>query len=352
MASINSYNGSFGAILAGLESTEGTAVSLTAASNSLPVFQATPTIDLGFSMENPALEDMYGTKYLGQVTVAKCTWSMEMPIYGDGETAPASGILKIPRYVSQILASAFDVDTSPTSQIDLTPKINTTTNNANCSFTLAGYFGLKGAPAGGTKLKALIAGCKIGKATFTLKSDGLHRLKLEGLGVYNSNWTDSADDLSGNNWDAAANQFIRGTGQGLTLNPGSGAVTANVTQTEISIDFGADYILTDGALSAVGVGGIGYAKRDVTFTIDPIWAPTSSYNIYSQALAGGSFAIASATAYPAAYSATAGYGFKVAAPYVQFAGSTPDRGVAVRQKLSGMAVKSAESDNPVTLTLI
>lgn len=345
MASINSYNGSFGAILAQLEATEGTAETLTKV-DAIPVFQATPTIDLGFSMENPALEDMYGTKYLGQVTVAKCTWSLEMPIYGDGEAS--AGVLNVPRYVSQILASAFNVVTSPASQIDLIPKINTTTNNANCSFTLAGYFGLKGAPAGGAKLKALIAGCKIGKATFTLKSDGLHRLKLDGLGVYNSNWTDSTDDLSGNNWDVAANQFIRGTGQGLTL----GGVDANVTQTEIAIDFGADYILTDGALSTLGVGGIGYAKRDVTFTIDPIWAPTSSYNIYSTALSGGSFAIASATAYPAAFSSTAGYGFKVAAPYVQFAGSSPDRGVAVRQKLTGMAVKSAESDNPVTLTLI
>lgn len=349
MASINSYNGSFGAILAQLEATEGTAETLTKA-DAIPVFQATPTIDLGFSMENPALEDMYGTKYLGQVTIAKCTWSLEMPIYGTGEFS--AGVLNIPRYVSQILASAFDVDNTPSTQIDLTPKINTTTNNANCSFTLAGYFGLKGTPAGGAKLKALIAGCKISKATFTLKSDGLHRLKLEGLGVYNSNWSDSTDDLSGDNWDVAANQFIRGTGQGLTLNPGAGAVTANVTSTEISIDFGADYILTDGALSTLGVGGIGYSKRDVTFTIDPIWAPTSSYNIYSQALAGGSFSIASATAYPAAYSATAGYGFKVFSPLVQFAGSSPDRGVAVRQKLTGMAVKAQESDIPVTLTLI
>lgn len=345
MASINSYNGSFGSILAKIEAAEGTAETPTAAANTIPVFQATPTIDLGFSMENPALEDMSGTKYLGQVTVAKCSWSMEMPIYGDGVSG---GAVNIPRYVSQILATAFEVDTSPTSQIDLRPLITTATNNANCSFTLVGYFGLKGAPAGGAKLKALIAGCKIGKATFTLKSDGLHRLKLEGLGVYNSNWSDSTDDLSGNNWDSAANQFIRGTGQGLTL----GGIDANVTSTEISIDFGADYILTDSALNAVGVGGIGYTKRDITFTIDPIWAPTSSYNIYSTALAGGSFAIASATAYPAAFSATAGYGFKVAAPFVQFAGSTPDRGVAVRQKLSGMAVKSVENTDPLTLTII
>jgi hypothetical protein len=349
MASINSYNGSFGAILAQLEAVEGTAETLTKA-DAIPVFQATPTIDLGFSMENPALEDMYGTKYLGQVTVAKCTWAMEMPIYGDGESAP--GTLRIPRYVSQILATAFEVDTTPATQIDLTPKINTTTNNTNCSFTLAGFFGLKGAPAGGTKLRAQIVGCKIGKATFTLKSDGLHRLKLEGLGVYNSNWSDSAEDLSGNNWDVAANQFVRGTGQGLTLNDGTGAEAANVTSTEIAIDFGADYILTDGALSAVGVGGIGYTKRDITFTIDPIWAPTASYNIYSQALAGGSFAIASAIAYPAAFSSVAGYGFKVAAPFVQFAGSTPDRGVAVRQKLTGMAVKADEDQIPLTLTII
>ena len=349
MASINSYNGSFGAILAQLEAVEGTAETLTKV-DAIPVFQATPTIDLGFSMENPALEDMYGTKYLGQVTVAKCSWSMEMPIYGDGEAS--ANVLNIPRYVSQILATAFDVDISPLTQIDLTPKINTTTNNVNCSFTLAGFFGLKGAPAGGAKLRALISGCKIGKATFTLKSDGLHRLKLEGLGVYNSNWSDSTEDLSGNNWDVAANQFVRGTGQGLTLDAGAGAVLANVTSTEISIDFGADYILTDGALSTVGVGGIGYTKRDINFTIDPIWAPTASYNIYSQALAGGSFAIASATAYPAAYSATAGYGFKVAAPFVQFAGSTPDRGVAVRQKLTGMAVKSVENTEPLTLTII
>lgn len=346
MASINSYNGSFGSILAKIEAAEGTAETPTAASNTIPVFQATPTIDLGFSMENPALEDMSGTKYLGQVTVAKCSWSMEMPIYGDGEAS--SGVLNVPRYVSQILATAFEVDTSPTSQIDLRPLITTATNNANCSFTLVGYFGLKGSPAGGAKLKALIAGCKIGKATFTLKSDGLHRLKLEGLGVYNSNWSNSTDNLSGNNWDSAANQFIRGTGQGLTL----GGIDANVTSTEIAIDFGADYILTDGALSTVGVGGIGYTKRDITFTIDPIWAPTSSYDIYSTALAGGSFAIASATAYPAAFSATAGYGFKVAAPFVQFAGSTPDRGVAVRQKLSGMAVKSVENTDPLTLTII
>lgn len=349
MPSINSYNGSFGSILAKIEAAEGTAETPTAAANTIPVFQATPTIDLGFSMENPALEDMSGTKYLGQVTVAKCSWSMEMPIYGDG--APG-GVVAVPRYVSQILATAFEVDTTPNTQIDLRPLITTATNNANCSFTLVGYFGLKGSPVGGAKLKALLSGCKIGKATFTLKSDGLHRLKLEGLGVYNSNWSDSTDDLSGNNWDSAANQFIRGTGQGLTLDPGAGAVAANVTSTEIAIDFGADYILTDGALSAVGVGGIGYTKRDITFTIDPIWAPTASYNIYSQALAGGSFAIASATAYPAAYSATAGYGFKVAAPFVQFAGSTPDRGVAVRQKLSGMAVKSVENTDPLTLTII
>ena len=346
MPSINSYNGSFGSILAKIEATEGTAETPTAAANTIPVFQATPTIDLGFSMENPALEDMSGTKYLGQVTVAKCSWSMEMPIYGDGEAS--AGVLNVPRYVSQILATAFEVDTTPQTQIDLRPLITTATNNANCSFTLVGYFGLKGSPAGGAKLKALIAGCKIGKATFTLKSDGLHRLKLEGLGVYNSNWSDSTDNLSGNNWDSAANQFIRGTGQGLTL----GGIDANVTSTEISIDFGADYILTDSALNAVGVGGIGYTKRDITFTIDPIWAPTSSYNIYSTALAGGSFAIASATAYPAAFSATAGYGFKVAAPFVQFAGSTPDRGVAVRQKLSGMAVKSVENTDPLTLTII
>ena len=346
MASINSYNGSFGSILAKIEAAEGTAETPTAAANTIPVFQATPTIDLGFSMENPALEDMSGTKYLGQVTVAKCSWSMEMPIYGDGEAS--AGVLNVPRYVSQILATAFEVDTTPQTQIDLRPLITTATNNANCSFTLVGYFGLKGSPAGGAKLKALIAGCKIGKATFTLKSDGLHRLKLEGLGVYNSNWSDSTDNLSGNNWDAAANQFIRGTGQGLTL----GGIDANVTSTEISIDFGADYILTDSALNAVGVGGIGYTKRDITFTIDPIWAPTSSYNIYSTALAGGSFAIASATAYPAAFSATAGYGFKVAAPFVQFAGSSPDRGVAVRQKLSGMAVKSVENTDPLTLTII
>lgn len=346
MPSINSYNGSFGSILAKIEAAEGTAETPTAAANTIPVFQATPTIDLGFSMENPALEDMSGTKYLGQVTVAKCSWSMEMPIYGDGEAS--AGVLNVPRYVSQILATAFEVDTTPQTQIDLRPLITTATNNANCSFTLVGYFGLKGSPAGGAKLKALIAGCKIGKATFTLKSDGLHRLKLEGLGVYNSNWSDSTDNLSGNNWDSAANQFIRGTGQGLTL----GGIDANVTSTEISIDFGADYILTDSALNAVGVGGIGYTKRDITFTIDPIWAPTSSYNIYSTALAGGSFAIASATAYPAAFSATAGYGFKVAAPFVQFAGSTPDRGVAVRQKLTGMAVKSVENTDPLTLTII
>ena len=346
MPSINSYNGSFGSILAKIEATEGTAETPTAAANTIPVFQATPTIDLGFSMENPALEDMSGTKYLGQVTVAKCSWSMEMPIYGDGEAS--AGVLNVPRYVSQILATAFEVDTTPQTQIDLRPLITTATNNANCSFTLVGYFGLKGSPAGGAKLKALLSGCKIGKATFTLKSDGLHRLKLEGLGVYNSNWSDSTDNLSGNNWDSAANQFIRGTGQGLTL----GGIDANVTSTEISIDFGADYILTDSALNAVGVGGIGYTKRDITFTIDPIWAPTSSYNIYSTALAGGSFAIASATAYPAAFSATAGYGFKVAAPFVQFAGSTPDRGVAVRQKLSGMAVKSVENTDPLTLTII
>ena len=346
MASINSYNGLFGSILAKIEAVEGTAETPTAAANTIPVFQATPTIDLGFSMENPALEDMSGTKYLGQVTVAKCSWSMEMPIYGDGEAS--AGVLNVPRYVSQILATAFEVDTTPQTQIDLRPLITTATNNANCSFTLVGYFGLKGSPAGGAKLKALLSGCKIGKATFTLKSDGLHRLKLEGLGVYNSNWSDSTDNLSGNNWDSAANQFIRGTGQGLTL----GGIDANVTSTEISIDFGADYILTDSALNAVGVGGIGYTKRDITFTIDPIWAPTSSYNIYSTALAGGSFAIASATAYPAAFSATAGYGFKVAAPFVQFAGSTPDRGVAVRQKLSGMAVKSVENTDPLTLTII
>ena len=236
--------------------------------------------------------------------------------------------------------------------MQIAPKITTATNNANCSFSMAGYFGLKGTPASGAKLQGVLTGCKIGKATFTLKSDGLHRLKLEGLGVYNSNWSDSTIDLSGNNWDVAANQFIRGTGQGLTLNAGAGAVTANVTSTEIAIDFGADYILTDGALSTLGVGGIGYSKRDVTITIDPIWAPTSSYNIYSQALSGGSFAIASAVAYPAAFSAQAGYGFQVAAPFVQFAGSSPDRGVAVRQKLSGMAVKSVETDNPVTLTII
>ena len=84
MPSINSYNGSFGSILAKIEAAEGTAETPTAAANTIPVFQATPTIDLGFSMENPALEDMSGTKYLGQVTVAKCSWSMEMPIYGDG----------------------------------------------------------------------------------------------------------------------------------------------------------------------------------------------------------------------------------------------------------------------------
>lgn len=361
MAILNPYNGSFGALLVGIETTEQTPIVLTKA-DAIPVYSTTLAMDLQFAMEDISLEDVTGTGYLSQVTSAKCTWSFEMPLYGAGVTGTAGSWTCVqPRYVTDVLATAFTVTSTgavahPT--LALAPTINH--GIGNCSFTMQGYFAVKGNPNGGAPadkmLSATLTGCKITKATFSVKADGLHRCKLEGLGVYVSDWSDTAQDLTGANWDAVAQEFIRGMGQAFTLdvNGGGSAQTANATSADITVDFGAEHLLSDGALSSLSVGGVGVTKRDVSISIDPVWLDASTYSIFSVARAGGYFAISSAYAYPAAYSAgtaTLGHGIKFDLPRVQFANTTPQRAAAVRAKLDGMSKKNAENDVPLTITL-
>jgi hypothetical protein len=362
MAVINPYNGLFGALLVGIEATEQSAASLTKA-DAIPVFQQTLNMDLAFAMEQPMLEDPYGTGYLGQMTGAKCTWSFEAPVYGVGATIVGGGPnynIGTPRYITDVLATAFDVSVSssnstPTPAITLQPTINH--DGTNCSFTMKGIFAIKGSPGGGgSMLSAELIGCKISKATFSVKSEGLHRVKLEGIGVYNGNWSDTALDLSGHNWDVIAQEFIRGMGQNFSLQAnGAGTVySANLTTADVSIDFGAEHIISDGALSTLGVAGVGLTKRDVNISIDPVWLAASSYSIFAIAKAGGYFTISTDFAYPAAYSSgigAKGHGVKFDLPKVQFANTTPDRTSSVRAKLEGPSVKNEEDDAPVTITI-
>lgn len=361
---LNPYNGVFGALLVEKESVQQTGATLTKA-DAIPVFAQTLAMDLAFAMEMPSLEDPYGTAYLGQVTGAKCTWSFEAPVYGAGatETAPGSGLynITVPRFITAVLSTAFSVSTTngvahPT--LELVPTANS--NGTNCSFSMQGFFAIKGSPAGAVSasnamLSARLIGCRISKATFTIKADGLHRVKLEGLGIYDGDWSDTEIDLSGNNWDVEANQFIRGMGQATTLTvntSGATEYTANATSTEIAVDFGAEHIVSDGALTQLGVATIGISKRDVSVSIDPIWLEASAYSIFSVARAGGSFTIDSSFAYPSAYSSGTGkkgQGFKFVIDRVQFPNTTPQRASAVRAKLDGNAVKGVESDDPLIL---
>ena len=361
---INPYNGTFGALLVAKEAVEQTGEALTKA-DAIPVFAQTMTIDLGFAMEQPMLEDPYGTAYLGQVTSAKCTWSFEAPLYGLG-TSAGSGAgnynILVPRFVTEVLQTAFTVTSTnnvPNPTLDLVPTANS--NGTNCSFSMRGFFGIKGDPTGAASaanamLSAYLVGCRISKATISIKSDGLHRIKLEGLGVYSSDWSDTEEDLSGNNWDAVAQEFIRGMGQAVRLqvNAAGDEYVANATMAEVSVDFGAEAIMSDGALSNLGVGAIGVTKRDVAVSIDPIWVESSIWSIFSVARAGGYFNITSAFAYPSAYSSgvsSKGRGFKFTLPKVQFPNTTPQRATGTRAKLDGVSVKNIENDSPLTLTL-
>lgn len=361
MAVINPYNGVFGALLVEREATDQAAVTLTKA-DAIPVFQQTMSIDLQFASEDIMLEDPEGTGYLSQIVGAKCTWAFEAPLYGIGasETTPGSGVYNIatPRFITAVLSTAFEVTTTngvthPT--ITLTPTINH--SNALCSFAMRGIFAITGSPAGsGNMLNAELIGCKIGKATISIKADGLHRIKLEGGGVYNGDWDDTAEDLSGHNWDTTAQSFVRGMGQGFSMQVnGSGTVyPANLTSADISIDFGAEHIISDGALSTLGVAGVALTKRDIAVSIDPIWVLASSYSIFAVARAGGWFTMSSDFAYPSAYSSgtgAKGHGIKFDLPKVQFANTTPQRAGATRAKLDGVARKNIESDEPLTITI-
>jgi hypothetical protein len=361
---INPYNGVFGALLVAKEAVQQTGEALTKA-DAIPVFAQTMAMDLGFAMEQPALEDPYGTSYLGQVTSAKCTWSFEAPLYGLGTSAgtgPGLYNILVPRFVTEVLQTAFTVTATnnvanPT--LDLTPTANS--DGVNDSFSMQGFFAIKGSPGGGASppnamLSAYLVGCRISKATVSIKSDGLHRIKLEGLGIYQSDWSDTDIDLSGANWDAVAQEFIRGMGQAVRLqvNAAGDEYVANATMTEVSVDFGAEAIMSDGALTTLGVGAIGLTKRDVAISIDPIWVEASVWSIFSVARAGGYFNVTSAFAYPSAYSsgtAAKGRGFKFTLPKVQFANTTPNRATATRMKLDGVSVKNSENDEPLTLTL-
>lgn len=364
---INPYNGTFGALLVAKEAVQQTGEALTKA-DAIPVFAQTLTIDLGFSMEQPMLEDPYGTAYLGQVTSAKCSWSFEAPLYGLGTSAvtpppsPATYNILVPRFVTEVLATAFTITTTngvvhPT--LSLVPTANS--DGVNDSFSMRGFFAIKGDPAGGVTaanamLSAYLVGCRISKATISIKSDGMHRIKLEGLGVYSADWSDTEEDLSGNNWDATAQEFIRGMGQQVRLqvNGAGDEYVANATTIDISVDFGAEAIMSDGALSTLGVAAIGLTKRDVAISVDPIWVEASIWSIFSVARAGGYFAVNSAFAYPSAYSSgisSKGRGFKFSLPKVQFANTTPQRASGTRAKLDGVSVKNIENDAPLTLTL-
>jgi hypothetical protein len=361
MAVINPYNGVFGALLVEREATDQAAVTLTKA-DAIPVFQQTMAIDLQFATEDIMLEDPEGTGYLSQIVGAKCTWAFEAPLYGIGavETSVGSGLynITVPRFLTAILSTAFDITTTngvanPT--LALVPSINH--SNALCSFAMRGIFAITGSPAGsGNMLNAELIGCKIGKATISIKADGIHRIKLEGGGVYNGDWDDTAEDLAGHNWDATAQEFVRGMGQGFSMQVnGSGTVyAANLTTADISIDFGAEHIVSDGALSTLGVAGVAVTKRDITISIDPVWVLASSYSIFAVARAGGWFAMSSNFAYPSAYStgvAAKGHGIKFDLPKVQFANTTPQRGGVTRAKLDGVARKNIESDDPLTITI-
>ena len=360
MAVINPYNGLFGALLVEKEATDQAAVTLSKA-DAIPVFQQTMAIDLQFASEDIMLEDPEGTGYLSQIVGAKCTWSFEAPLYGIGATeVGTSGTYNIatPRFITAVLSTAFEVTvtngvTNPT--ITLTPTINH--SNALCSFAMRGIFAITGSPAGsGNMLNAELIGCKIGKATISVKADGLHRIKLEGAGVYQGDWDDTAEDLSGHNWDTTAQSFVRGMGQGFNMQVnGSGTVyAANLTSADIAVDFGAEHIVSDGALSTLGVAGVALTKRDISISIDPIWVLASSYSIFSVARAGGWFAMSSDFAYPSAFSTGSGAkgrGIKFDLPKVQFANTTPQRAGATRAKLDGVARKNIESDEPLTITI-
>jgi hypothetical protein len=354
----SSYNGVFGALFVQIEAAQNTiSPSPLTRADTIPVFAQTLQMDLQFAMEQPALEDPYGTAYLGQVTSAKCIWSFEAPLYGAGTTGTSPNLLvDTPRWIAQVLATCFKTTlsaagTNPT--LTLTPTLES--NFANDSFSMTGFFGLRGAPAGGNKLAATLKGCRVSKVTFTLKADGLSRVKIEGSGVYDSDWTNSTEDLSGNNWDVTAQEFIRGMGQEVKLqvNGAGDDYILNATQTEIAVDFGAEHIVSDGALTQLGTAAVGLTKRDVSISFDPIWTSPATWDIFSIARAGGFFTISSAYAYPSAYSSTGkeGRGFKIDLPKVQFANTTPERASFVRQKLDGMALKNSESDEPLTLTI-
>jgi hypothetical protein len=362
---INPYNGTFGALLVAKEAVQQTGEALTKA-DAIPVFAQTLAIDLGFAMEQPMLEDPFGTAYLGQVTSAKCSWSFEAPLYGIGavETSPSSGLynITVPRFVNEVLATTFDITVTngvahPT--LAMSPTANS--DGANDSFSMRGFFAIKGDPTGAATvanamLSAYLVGCRISKATISIKSDGLHRIKLEGLGIYSADWSDTEEDLSGHNWDATAQEFVRGMGQQVRLQvDGAGdEYVANATTIDISVDFGAEAIMSDGALSTLGVASIGLSKRDVAISVDPIWVQASVWSIFAVARAGGYFAVSSAFAYPSAYSSgvsSKGRGFSFALPKVQFANTTPQRGTGTRAKLDGVSVKNIESDSPLTLTL-
>jgi hypothetical protein len=361
---INPYNGTFGALLVAKEAVQQTGETLTKA-DAIPVFAQTMTIDLGFAMEQPMLEDPFGTAYLGQVTSAKCSWSFEAPLYGLGTTAGVGAgnyDIVVPRFVNEVLATTFDVTVTngvPHPSLALTPTANS--DGVNDSFSMRGFFGIKGTPSGGASppnamLSAYLVGCRISKATISIKSDGMHRVKLEGLGIYSADWSDTDEDLSGNNWDAQAQEFIRGMGQQVRLqvNGAGDEYVANATAIDLSVDFGAEAIMSDGALSTLGVASIGLTKRDVAVSIDPIWVEASVWSIFSVARAGGFFTVTSAFAYPSAYSSgtgAKGRGFKFTLPKVQFANTTPNRASGTRMKLDGVSVKDIESDAPLTLTL-
>jgi len=355
--STTAYNPAFRAALCNIESTEGTAVALTKA-DTIPVFKDTMMIDLGMEFATVELEDATGTPYQAPLKSAKCKWAFETPVYGRG-VATTPDRVNTTDITTRVLQTCCDI-VQTSSALAITPTINTPRFTAAGgsavaqipSFSLAGIFGAKGLPAGTTssneKLRGRIQGCKVGKLTLVLNAGELVRLKFEGLGVYQADFDDAAIDLSGDNWDSTAADFIMTNGASMSI----GGQVVHSTKSEIAVDFGGAHVMSDA--EALAVAGVTQNKRTVSVGIDPLWLPTSSFDPYARARAGGGFAIINSVAmYPQSRGVAAGYGLSVSCPFVQLTPSAPKAGgEVVRYALTGSSNKVNPSDTPFTFSIV
>ena len=320
------------------------------ATYALPIVNGTAMLTFNQKMAFPLVEDPYGGPMTGQVVGMACDIAFDLYLYGIGKSGT---VVNSPRWLTNVLGTS-GVVVNGANYLTWTPTVGTPTldgTETNPTFSVKGYFAVQGTPEGtganDNKLGASLYGCRVASVDFKVVADALLIASVKAKGIWHSNWKDDSVDVSGDLWETTAPDFIRCLGANTKVD----GQTAHVSSATWTVDFGTDYIKTDGNIGGFGTAAVGQTKRDVSITCDPLWL-VGGPDLMGSAQAGAVVAVETASMIPASQSAASGYGVTLIASACQSETVTINRGgPAVRQGVKFTATRAVSTDAPMTLTI-